>query len=138
MNKTWTTKEGQIIPIEELTDKHLTNIIKHIRRKVNIAIANYDEEPIIRTLSSAGDDDVEDNPNYIEPTMENFLPRGYYDLLAESRKRKLRIQLETFCTKCKEPMTTLDEDTNHCNRCINIMFKQEVDRRCRSLQRDSL
>jgi hypothetical protein len=76
MNKTWTTKEGQIIPIEELTDKHLTNIIKHIRRKVNIAIANYDEEPIIRTLSSAGDDDVEDNPNYIEPTMENFLPRG--------------------------------------------------------------
>jgi hypothetical protein len=136
MSKTWTTKEGRVIPIEELTDEHLTNIIKHIRRKVNIAIANYDEEPVLETLSSAGDSDFESNPNYINPTMENFLPKGYYDLLAESRKRKLRIQLETSCTRCKEPMTTLDEDTYHCNRCIDIMFKQEVNRRCHSLQRD--
>jgi hypothetical protein len=135
MKNTWTTKEGKVIPISELTDEHLTNIIKHIRRKVNIAIKDYDVEPADIGLDSFGDEDVFSNPNYIQPTLENFLPKGYYDLVEESRKRNLKVQLETFCYKCKEPMTNLDIDNYTCNKCIDITFKQVVSKRCKSLNR---
>lgn len=40
--KTWTTKDGRVIPLTELSDKHLTNIVLMLRRKVDAAWHEYD------------------------------------------------------------------------------------------------
>ncbi len=43
-NILWTTKEGKNIPINEMTDEHLTNTIKMLRREKDSKYLSFLEE----------------------------------------------------------------------------------------------
>lgn len=45
----WTTKDGKVIPIKDLDDKHLVNIVRMLRR------IDVKEDAYYEALSSMGD-----------------------------------------------------------------------------------
>lgn len=79
--KTWTTKDGKVIPIKDLTDDHLLNIIKHLE---NLATkrAAYATVESQGTICSASDL-MPDIP------MEWMLPPIYETLVFETKLRRL-------------------------------------------------
>lgn len=131
----WTTKEGNKILPSQMTDEHLINTIKLLRRRANkIADDNYDDE----TSVMDGFGDVIDNIDYCVATADEILTKSeiYKILILESHNRGISIDFETTCENCHNLITNLDEDSKYCNRCVDALFKQTVNKRISNLKRD--
>jgi len=81
--ETWITKDGKEIPIKDLKDNHLLNILKFCGKKANEGI-------LIEYSMPAWENNV---PDYESEELKgkaalDYL--GYYDLLNEAKKRGLK------------------------------------------------
>jgi len=87
--KTWTTKEGETIKIKDMTDGHLMNTIRYIKRKAKEGLKvvycyGYDSEHDYQT----GDVDI----LYGKEAIEHI--REYKYLRKEAKSRNLIIKKE--------------------------------------------
>ena len=81
MKKVWRTKEGKEIPYNELSDKHLLNIIKFVERKAKEGIVVY-----------SGHDDAWgiDACRRVIKGKEVFAMYNYNELVEEAKIRQLK------------------------------------------------
>jgi len=91
----WTTREGKRIPIEDLEDDHLINIMRYINRRCCLAVINelgrlesYIEQAPDGAAYAA---EQERNELLAKPTLilEGYERKRYEALLAEMIKRGL-------------------------------------------------
>lgn len=95
--KTWTTKEGTVIPIDELKSSHLRNIISMLERNAGqfrdrYVLKNYvfDRHPQGEMAQIAFDDEM---TSLMDAHPEDLLDRicpAYKHLIAEAVSRGLR------------------------------------------------
>lgn len=85
----WTTNDGQMIPIEELSDNHLTNICKMLTKKANAvfdalkSFIGHKGNSSLRQLKAMLRD--------LGGTPKGFASEAYPKIFAEANRRVLKI-----------------------------------------------
>ena len=86
----WKTKDGRKIPIKDLDDEHLVNIIRMLRRKKSEFLSILYSFPA--TPYSYAEEDIDRQIDYLERTdIEGFYGELGERLLHEAHKRGLNI-----------------------------------------------
>ena len=94
--KTWTTRDGSVVRISEMTDSHIVNAIRMLRRNDlanRIALAScwesaFSDETMAGIAAQSAADDLFDD-EYSDGPGE-FFP-VYDDLVREADRRKLKV-----------------------------------------------
>lgn len=83
MASTWTTKDGRIIPIAQMTDDHLLNTIRMIEAKF--------QEALLDAFGAAASFNGEMAQMYAEQEAMSLVPPAVLDeLIVEADRRHLR------------------------------------------------
>lgn len=98
--KNWRTQDGRYIPIVNLDDKHLDNIIHKIEAEAKSEAYDDALDDYVAEFKLADEEKetkrfkrerklrrINNEPDY-EIVWEKYLPKGYWDLIYEKRKRE--------------------------------------------------
>lgn len=87
---TWTTKTGEVIPIVDLKDNHLKNILKLLQRQlIKVAAAKYIENMFLAGQCTADDFEVVPEKQHWFMQSDAMKKMNYDRLATEARSRNI-------------------------------------------------
>jgi hypothetical protein len=89
--KVWTCKDGTKVRIKDMTDSHLTNVIRMIRRGVEQSALAFFAFPFNGEMACEAQDNAEQSYFEDPDAACSQACSLFYDLLDEARQRELEV-----------------------------------------------
>lgn len=93
-SKVWATGDGRHIPICDLADRHLIKIIKYLKRPAIAQLKREVNTPLFNSVFDAEMTKPKSDKELdllLESVAKDYLPEIYFDLVAEAKRRQLKI-----------------------------------------------
>jgi hypothetical protein len=89
---TWVTRDGQRIPVSDMSDAHLVNTIRYLRRTASLALMDHLNKCIDSGTRSIWEDVPEEAFDEAEDISLKASVPTFRAMLAEAEKRGLKVE----------------------------------------------